>query len=72
MTGRRFLDIHAYLNYKKTKKTLPLSRNRHVELHKTIIIQKVLEHVCVFENPLPVMENETHARHKALNQLKTV
>ena len=28
--------------------------------YKTIIIQKALEHVCMFENPLPVMENETY------------
>ena len=41
MTGRRFLDIHAYLNYKKSKRTLPLSRNRHVKLrnnyHRTLL-----------------------------------
>ena len=34
MTGRGFLDMDAYLNYKKSKKTVPLSRNRHFMLYR--------------------------------------
>ena len=51
------------LNYRRMKQTLPLSRNRHVKL-----LQIALKHVCMFENPLPVMENETyiHAQQPAV------
>ena len=56
--------MDAYLNYKKSKKTRPLSRNRHVKLYAwgrkswTSFVCMFEVHVCMFKTPLPVVDFE--------------
>ena len=49
-------DMDAYLNYKKSKKTLPLSRNRHVMLYKKWANRCVSIHVCF------IFHDKTHGK----------
>ena len=61
-TGKGVFEHAGLSKVKKSKKTLPLSRNRHVKLY-ALVRKSFPFDVCMFENPLPVMDFEHTYKH---------